>query len=125
MPKRVLFVDDDPSVRRLAEPVLRDRGGWEVLMASSGAKAIEIAAREPLDAIVLDLAMPEMDGIATLARLRTREAPALTPVILMTTTAAERARARDAGAHGVIEKPFDPLGLPARLARVLEKGWDA
>src|SRR5260370_7482052 len=82
-PPKVLVVDDEPDLVRCLEHVLR-RLGYETARAENGSEAIERAALDPPDLILLDVMMPVMDGFAVCRNLREREATRLTPVIVMT-----------------------------------------
>lgn len=115
--RRILLVDDDPDIRRIGELCLARLGGWEVLMADSGARCLELAAAERPDLIMLDVMMPGLDGPSTLAELRRAEATAGIPVIFMTARVQEHEVAAylEQGAIGVVAKPFDPMELPARI----------
>jgi CheY-like chemotaxis protein len=121
---KVLLVDDEPDIRVIGEMSLRDVGGWEVVLAASGGEAVELAARELPDVIVLDVMMPGMDGPATLAALRSRAETREIPVIFMTAKALEEEllRLRSLGAIGVLNKPFDPLTLPEQMQRLINEG---
>ncbi len=123
-PRTILFVDDEPDIRSVAEMALRFRSGWRVLTASGGAEALEVAAREQPDAIVLDVMMPGMDGPTTLEHLRREARTRHTPVLFCTAKAqpAELRQLGNADVAGVLSKPFDPLALGAQIARQL--GWD-
>jgi CheY-like chemotaxis protein len=96
-----------------------------VLAAASGEEALRRAAAEHPDAVLLDFRMPGMDGPATLRALRDAPATRPIPVIMLTavTHPDDLQRLRDAGAAGVITKPFDPMDLHLRIARTL--GWEA
>jgi two-component system response regulator AtoC len=101
---KVLLVDDEPGVLFTLTEVLEERGD-EVVTASSGEAALE--RLEGVEAVITDLAMPGMDGLALLRALRERD-PAL-PVIVLTAQGSERAAvsAMKAGAHDYLRKPFD------------------
>lgn len=119
---KVLLVDDDPDIRRLGELSLSRVGGWDTVVVGSGAEAVEAAADDdPPDAIVLDVMMPDMDGVTTLQQLRSGERTSGIPVVFMTAkvqqTDVETYLA--AGACGVISKPFDPMTLPGKLVETL------
>lgn len=117
--RRVLVVDDDDHIREVTQIALSVVGGWQVSTAATGSEGLVIAAREDLDAILLDVMMPDMDGPTTLARLREAPGTRGLPVILLT---AKASRDQDwPGAAGVIAKPFDPMTLSARVAELL--GW--
>jgi two-component system, OmpR family, response regulator len=122
--KRVLLVDDDATIREIAQLSLERVGDWRVTAAPSGPAAVEIACgRESFDAVLLDVMMPGLDGPQTLERLRGSDAVgATTPIVFLTAKLqpADRERLREAGAAGVIAKPFDPMGLAAELDAILE-----
>jgi CheY-like chemotaxis protein len=121
--RQVLMVDDEEDIRAIGKIAIEDVGGWVPLLAASGAEALEIASRERLDLILLDVMMPGMDGPGTLARLRASPATKSTPVIFMTAKVqrAEIQHYLELGATGVIPKPFDPMTLPDEVCKIL--GW--
>jgi two-component system OmpR family response regulator len=112
---KVLIVDDDPSIRKIAEISLRAVGNWNVVSAEGGEAAIKTAQEEKPDLILLDVMMPNMDGPTTFKRLR--EMNCSTPVIFV--TAKVMKQEIDAycklGAIGVVTKPFDPMTLPDEI----------
>lgn len=120
----VLVVDDDDDVREVTVVSLRHVGGWDVLEASRGQQALDVARVARPDAILLDLMMPDMDGLTTFARLQEDEATRGIAVILLT------AKSRvgpvqpwdGLGVVGVLSKPFSPMTLPREIAAML--GWD-
>jgi CheY-like chemotaxis protein len=118
---KVLMVDDEPHVRRVAELCLARVGHWSVTLAASGGEALEVAERDRPDLILLDVMMPGMDGPMTLNALQADEALATIPVIFMTAKVQEHEIERylALGAAGVICKPFDPLELPDQIRRIL------
>ncbi len=127
MSRTALIVDDEPDIREVAKMSLEAVAGWTVLSAASGAEAIELALDERPDVVLLDAMMPELDGPATLARLRAREqAEGLErlPVIMLTakTQGFGPARVAEIGAQGLIAKPFDPMKLGPQVAATL--GWE-
>ena len=121
MSLKVLFVDDDPDIRRIASMSLSAVGGYAVTVASSGSEALEAANRDLPDVVLLDVMMPGMDGLTALGQLRANARTASIPVIFMTAKVqkAEVDQYRAAGA-GFIAKPFDPMRLPADVARLLD-----
>ncbi|WP_375424174.1 response regulator [uncultured Friedmanniella sp.] len=123
MVRRVLVVDDDPLLREVAKAALEMVGGWEVLTAASGAEALEVAARELPDALLLDVMMPGQDGPSTLVELRAQARTQDIPVIFLTAKVGGDSREewKDLPASGVIGKPFDPMTLSAEVAQLL--GW--
>ena len=122
-PRRVLVVDDEDHIREVAQVSLGALAGWEVIEAGSGHRAVELAARERPEAILLDVMMPDMDGIATFEKLQTDDSTRDVPVVFLTASvqSADRARLEGLGAVGILPKPFDPLTLAESVARLL--GW--
>jgi two-component system OmpR family response regulator len=125
---KVLLVDDDDDIRSIGELALVEVGGMPTVLASSGAMALEVAAREQPDVVLLDVMMPGMDGLTTFRHLREQPQTAAIPVVFVTAKVQrhEVQRYLDLGAIGVIGKPFDPMTLPdelrAILARARERG---
>lgn len=121
--RRVLVVDDDDDIRRLVSLSLEKVGGHEVRSASSGEEAVPLATSWQPNAILLDLRMPGLDGTATLERLRRTDATKQIPVVFLTASLHRSARVEltKLGTSGVLEKPFDPMTLPSKLAELL--GW--
>lgn len=118
---RVLLVDDEDDVRTVAGASLKSVGGMDTIVASSGAQGLELAVRDHPDIVVLDVMMPEMDGLETLRRLRQDPVTRSIPVIFMTARAQphEIDEYLAAGAIGVIVKPFDPMSLPKRVTEIV------
>lgn len=123
--RRVLVIDDDPSIREVAALALAAFGGHEVTTAGDGAEGVELARRVLPDAILLDVMMPTVDGPTVLARIRGVDALRDVPVVFLTAKvgAPDMSRLDGLGAVAVIPKPFDPVTLAQQLAHVL--GWDA
>jgi CheY-like chemotaxis protein len=123
--RRILVVDDSRVIRELARVGLETVGGWEVHSVESGAEALEHAAADEPEAVLLDVVMPDMDGPETLAALRERPATSHIPVILVTARdqPADREHFASLGVAGVITKPFEVGELAGQVAEIL--GWDA
>lgn len=119
--RRVLLVDDDADIRIITTMSLEQVGGWEVVVATSGAEALTRATEDKPDVILLDVTMPGMDGRATLAHLKASESTRTIPVIFMTARVQRKEveRYMELGAAGVISKPFDPMLLPGEVLRLL------
>ena len=119
---RILLVDDEPDIRRIAEMSLGLEPGWQVTLANSGAQAIELAASHEPDVILMDMMMPGMDGLTTLGKLRENPSLQDVPVIFMTAKVQrnEVERYTTAGAKGVLHKPFDPMTLCQDIQRILD-----
>jgi len=118
---KVLIVDDEPDIRRIAKLGLSRVGGMEVVEAANGAEALVRAKEDKPDALLLDVMMPGLDGPSTLARLREDPATSGIPVVFLTAKAiaAELERLKVLGAAGVLTKPFDPMTLARELRAVL------
>jgi two-component system, OmpR family, response regulator MprA len=117
---RVLVVDDEPAVRSALERALRLEA-YEVELAAGGGEALDRLATATLDAVVLDVAMPGVDGLEVCRRLR--GAGDRTPVLMLTARDAvsDRIDDLDAGADDYLIKPFDVDELRARLRSLLRR----
>jgi DNA-binding response OmpR family regulator len=122
---RVLIVDDEPDVLFLCRINL-ELAGHEVIEASTGEGAIDLAMRETPDVIVLDVMLPRRDGISVLGDLTTDERTRETPVILLTakTQAEDRAAGWAAGCAEYLTKPFSPIDLTEAVDRVVDTTID-
>jgi two-component system, OmpR family, response regulator MprA len=121
---RVLVVDDEPAVRVALERALRLEA-YEVELAADGLEALDrLAAGVPPDAVVLDVAMPHVDGLEVCRRLR--DAGDRTPVLMLTArdAIADRVKGLDAGADDYLVKPFALEELLARLRALLRRARD-
>ena len=117
----MLVVDDEPAVRQALDRALRFEG-YDTETADDGPSALAAHAERPADAIVLDVAMPRMDGLEVCRRLRNAGDP--TPVLMLTARAAvnERVEGLDAGADDYLVKPFALEELLARIRALLRRG---
>ncbi|MBN8809328.1 MAG: response regulator [Sphingomonas sp.] len=118
-PLSLLYVDDDPDIRTIVEMALGLDPSFTVRAVASGSDAVALLGDGEWrpDVLLLDVMMPEMDGLATLAALRALPGMADTPVLFMTAKGREAdvAQYLAHGAAGVILKPFDPLQLSAEI----------
>ena len=120
--KRILHVEDDPSIQAVAKVALEAVGGFSVLSCSSGQEALDQVQGFAPDFILLDVMMPDMDGPQTLAKLRKLVDIGLIPVAFMTAKVqpSEIAHYRSLGATDVIIKPFNPMQLSTQIRAI----WD-
>ncbi|MGC8711133.1 MAG: response regulator [Leptodesmis sp.] len=123
MTKRILVVDDDQDIRDVAQLALRKFGRWDVTAAPSGQDGLNLAKADPPDAILLDVSMPDMDGISVFEQLQRDPDMQQIPVVLLTAKVlpSDRQRFAALGVWGVITKPFDPVTLSTQVAKLL--GW--
>lgn len=119
--KRVLIVDDEASIQKVVSLSLKMEASWDILTASSGAEGIFQAEIHDPDVILLDVMMPDMDGIATFEALYNNPRTQAIPVVLLTakTRTAEQRLFQKIGVAGVITKPFNPLTLASQIANLL------
>lgn len=119
--KKILVIDDDDDIRRLIQTCLEIMGGWQVLTAQSGNEGLLLAQTNQPNAILLDIMMPEMDGIETFKKLQANPITQHIPVIVLTA----RGRATDqslfaiGAVKGIISKPFQSQKLAAQVAAAL------
>jgi DNA-binding response OmpR family regulator len=120
--ERILLVDDDS---RLAEMVSEYLGetGFRVTIAPTGRAGLEHLAREPFDALVLDLMLPDMDGLEVCRQVRASAAASEIPILMLTARgdAMDRVVGLELGADDYLPKPFEPRELLARLRAVLRR----
>lgn len=121
--RRILVIDDEADIREIARMSLKITKQWEVLTAASGKEGVELAAAEQPDAILLDVVMPEVDGLATLKYLNDNPATRHIPVLLLTATVkvATQQQYAELGAKALLLKPFDPGALGNQITEAL--GW--
>ena len=119
---KVLVVDDDLNIQRVLVFALKQEG-FEVLVASDGATGVEMARSEAPDLILMDVAMPRLDGYAATQQIRTTEQGHRVPIIMLSSEAdvGERVKGLRAGADDDIVKPFHPLELMARIKALLAR----
>ena len=124
---RVLVVDDEPTIRDIVSRYLL-RAGYATTVAATGREAITCAGRDRPDVVVLDLALPDLDGLEVMRRLRRQERDR-TAILLLTARGEESDRVIGLrlGADDYVVKPFSPAELVARvdaIVRRLEPAWN-
>jgi two-component system, OmpR family, alkaline phosphatase synthesis response regulator PhoP len=117
--KRVLIVDDEESIQAIVQFGIQLATNWVVMTASSGSEAVQTALVERPDAILLDMIMPDMDGIATFQALQSNPETNLIPVIFLTAQFPETRKLKDLAVRGTIAKPFNAIALPSQIAAML------
>jgi len=117
---KVLLVDDQEDIRKIGRLSLEAVGKHQVLLAANAAEAIHLARSQP-DLILMDMMMPGRDGLSALAELRGTPELSAIPVLFMTAKVqrSELEHYLQAGAIGVIQKPFDPMTLPSEIEKIM------
>ena len=116
---RILVVDDEPSILATMVPLLRAHG-YEVATAISGSAALDLIDVQPIHLVILDLGLPDLDGVEVCRRLRAGRS---TPILILSARGAEQHKvaALDAGADDYITKPFGAQELLARVRAALRR----
>jgi CheY-like chemotaxis protein len=121
MPPKVLLVDDDPLMHRLYRQHI-ERAGYQLLSAFNGVEAIEWVAREVPQLIVMDIMMPEMDGLSAIREIKRDEATKTIPIIVITANPQYHFSQQEsewAGATLFLAKPFGPAKLVSAIQRLV------
>ncbi|HEY2384960.1 MAG TPA: response regulator transcription factor [Terriglobia bacterium] len=123
--ERVLIVDDDPDIQRLVSYNL-SQAGFQVTAASSGRTALEAVQQNPPDLIILDVMMPDIDGMEVCRTLRQRENSRRIPIIMLTARGDEidRVVGFELGADDYVMKPFSPRELVLRVKSIFRRVGD-
>jgi len=126
MAQRVLIVEDEPDIRELLVFHL-EREGYHVTKSKSGAEAVRLAHASPPDLVLLDLMLPEMDGLEVCRRLRRDPVTQAIPIVMLTARGDEvdRVLGLEMGADDYVVKPFSPRELIARIRAVLRRARPA
>ena len=116
----ILAVDDSASMRQMVSFTLQG-AGYDVVEASDGQEALEIAKAQSFDLVLSDVNMPVMDGITLIKNLRTLDTYKFTPILMLTTESAgdKKQEGKAAGATGWIVKPFNPDQLVNTIKKVI------
>ncbi|GMX66425.1 response regulator transcription factor [Paenibacillus elgii] len=115
----VLVADDDPDIRDIIQIYLRNEG-YRVLEAEDGVQALKLAEREKVDIIILDIMMPQMDGIRACVKIREKSD---VPIIMLSAKGEDldKITGLSTGADDYVVKPFNPLELAARVKACLRR----
>jgi DNA-binding response OmpR family regulator len=118
---KLLVVDDDPDILRMAALALERIGGFQVTVAEDGPAALSLASSERPDLVLLDVSMPGTDGPALLVALREQDGMRDVPVVFFTAASSDAETQRLLGlcAASVVTKPFDLAELPRRIRTIL------
>ena len=118
-PAQILLVDDELSIQRAMAPLLRSRG-YGVTLAGTGREALDLFARERPDLVILDLGLPDINGIEVCRQIREL---ADTPILILSARGAEKDKvaALDQGADDYMTKPFGPEELMARVRATMRR----
>lgn len=121
MAKRILAVDDEKHILRLVQINL-EKAGYEVTTASNGREAIDAVRNQRPDLVVMDVMMPEMDGLEALQILKNDDSTASIPVVMLTAKAqdADVFQGWQSGADLYLTKPFNPMELLTFVKRILD-----
>ncbi len=124
MSKRVLIIDDEQGIRETTQVCLEITGDWEVFTASSGKEGLILAASEKPDVILLDVMMPDMDGLTTLKKIQSDLEIQHIPVVFLTAKAqpAEQRQFSHLKLAALITKPYDPFTLSDQLTEIILRG---
>lgn len=111
--KKILYVEDDQDIAQIAKMIFEDFGGFEVKHCCSGVSALEELIKFSPQLILLDMMMPNMDGLETLVNMKKVDGVGDLTVVFMTAKIQKKEQQLyfDAGAIGIIKKPFDPETL--------------
>lgn len=120
MEKKILIVDDCDTTRKLLSYIIRERG-YKILVASNGIEALEVMAGNPVDLVLTDLNMPQMDGFELSRNIRSADTYRTLPIIMVTTEAGEvdRKMGADAGVSTFLTKPITPQRLLYEIEKLL------
>ncbi|MBI5643116.1 MAG: response regulator [Deltaproteobacteria bacterium] len=120
MDKKILIVDDCDTTRKLLSYIIRERG-YKIIGASNGIEALEVMAANPVDLVVTDLNMPQMDGFELSKSLRGQPEYHELPIIMITTESsdADKKAGMEAGVTTYLSKPISPQRLIYEIEKLI------
>ncbi len=120
---RISYIEDEPHIREIVQLALEELGGYELQVCESGMEALGVVPIFKPDIILLDVMMPEMNGVQTFRSLKQIPEMAETPIVFVTAKAQkhEIQQYKSLGAVDVIPKPFDPVALPIEVRTIWER----
>ncbi len=118
--RKIMYVEDDVDIQVIGSLALEEVGGYEITVCNNGVEAIRDVEVFNPDLILLDVMMPEMDGMTTIKKLKENDNVKDIPVVFMTAKSQEHEVSNylDLGAVDVIKKPFDPMALSGQLSSI-------
>lgn len=121
-PKKILIVEDEPEIAKLVK-LYMEKAGFHANIADSGTEALKMVKSERPDLMILDLMLPEIDGIEVCKRIRTSPDTALLPIVMLTAKAEESDTiiGLELGADDYVTKPFSPKALVARVKALFRR----
>ena len=119
--KRILVVEDNETNLYLVSFILQ-KNGYEVIEARDGSSGVSLAIQESPDLIIMDIQLPDIDGLTATRRIRASEADGRIPIVALTSyaMAGDEAKTLEAGCTGYIEKPIDPDRFVEQIAAYLQ-----
>lgn len=124
MTRRILAIDDEEGIRIILKASLEFTAGWNVLTAVSGKEGLASAEAEQPDAILLDVMMPDTDGVTLFHQLQNNPSTQTIPVIFLTAQVREtELKSLEALGTGVILKPFEPDAIAQQIRTLI--GWES
>jgi DNA-binding NtrC family response regulator len=119
-PKTLLIADDEPNIRRVLQAIFQ-KDGYEVYVAENGVRALEVAAAHPVDVLITDLIMPDMNGVELLQKIKQNHVGVVAVMITAYATIKTCVDAMRYGASDYITKPFDMDEIRAVVKRAIAR----
>lgn len=117
---RLVLADDDPNITGVVARYLRFQG-FDVTTVGNGAEAVDAVLAEPPDLLLIDIMMPEVDGLDAVRRIRSEASLAAMPILVFSALSERFEDATAAGADGIITKPYNLADLVERIRSTLDE----